>query len=360
MICRSDISRVAISRARLFGALGALAIASASPFGAAHAQQDAVAQFYRAKTVNIVIASAPGGGFDAYGRLVARFIGRHIPGSPNVIAQNMPGAGGSSTAYYVANVAPKDGSVIGAIHPAAITDPLIGHAAKIDYDPAKLAYIGNANSDTYVCAVRADAPVKSFADLLKTQALFGASTDAASTREFPTFLNHVLGAKIKLVSGYAGNREVMLAIDRGEISGVCGAGWSSLLTMRPRWFQDGTVKPILQETTKGYPALDKLGVPKASDFAQTDDQRRMMELFYSQEIFGRPFMMSPQAPPERIEAMRRAFIETMRDPDLVAQAKTMGLDVDALSGAELQKIVADTYATPRRLVEQTRAAIGGD
>lgn len=342
-------------RVRIIGALSALL--GVWP-ALAVAADDAIAQFYHGRTVDMVIASAPGGGFDAYGRLVARFIGRHIPGSPNVVPQNMPGAGGSAAAYYVAAVAPKDGTVIGAVHPGAITDPLLGQAAKIDYDPAKLVYVGSANSDTYVCAIRSDSPIKSFTDLMKTEALFGASTDAASTREFPTFLNHVLGAKIKLVSGYAGNREVMLAIDRGEISGVCGAGWTSLLTMRPKWFQDGTVKPILQETTKGYPDLDKLGVPKAIDFATNDDQRQMMELYYSQEIFGRPFILAPGTPTDRVEAIRTAFMETLRDPDLLAQAKIMGLDFDGLSGPDVQKIVAKVYQTPRRLVDETRAAIG--
>lgn len=320
--------------------------------------QDTITQFYHAKTVTMVIGAAPGGGYDAYGRLVARFLGRHIPGQPNVVPQNMPGAGSSAAAYYVAAVAPKDGTAIGALHPEAITEPLLGQAAKIKYDPRKLAYVGSANSDAYVCAIRSDSPVKSFADLTTHEALFGASTEASSTREFPTFLAHVLDAKIKVIAGYAGTREIMLAMDRGEIAGLCGLGWSSLLTERPRWLQDGTVRPILQENTKGYPELDKMGVPLAIDFAKTDEQRQEMELFYSQETFGRPFMMAPGTPPERLAAVRRAFLDTLRDAELLAEAKKIGLDISLISGEDLQNIVEKVYATPRPVVEETRAAIG--
>lgn len=183
---------------------------------ASYAQED-VASFYKGKNIFVVIGSAAGGGFDTYGRLVARHIGKHIPDQPNVVPQNMPGAGGGAAASHVAQVAPADGTYIGAVHPAVIMDAILGDRAKIKVDSATLNWIGSANSDVYVyvyvCVVRADAPVKSFADAMNTEIVLGASSDAASTREFPSLLNNVLGTKFKLVAGYVGNRETTLAID---------------------------------------------------------------------------------------------------------------------------------------------------
>ena len=320
--------------------------------------QDAIAQFYKGKTVYVVIGSAAGGGFDTYGRLVARHIGKHIPGNPNVVPQNMPGAGGGAAANHVGTIATQDGTYLGAVHPAVIMDPILGDRTKSKMDVTKINWIGSANSDTYVCVMRADAEVKTFADAREKQVILGASSDAASTREFPTLLNNVLGTKFKLVSGYTGNREVMLAVDKNEVQGICGAGWSSVQTARPQWFKDGTVKVLAQENVPGHPDLNKQGVPKTIDFAAGTEQRQIMELYYSQETFGRPYMMAAAVPKERVEAMRAAFSASMRDPELLAEAKKLNLDVDFLSGDELQKIVAKNFAMDPAIVERTKKALG--
>ncbi len=325
--------------------------------GAAVAQEQ-IAQFYKGKTVYVVIGSAAGGGFDTYGRLVARHIGKHIPGNPNVVPQNMPGAGGGAAANHVGTIALQDGTFIGAVHPAVIMDPILGDRTKIKMDVTKINWIGSANSDTYVCVLRADAEVKTFAEAKDKQVILGASSDAASTREFPTLLNNVLGTKFKLVSGYSGNREVMLAVDKNEVQGICGAGWSSVLAVRSQWFKDGTVKVLAQENIPGHPDLNKGGVPKTIDFATTPEQRQIMELYYSQEIFGRPYMMGPDVPKDRVEAVRTAFAAAMKDSELLAEAKKLNLDVDSLNGAELQALVQKIFTVDQAVVERTKKALG--
>ena len=331
-----------------------MAVTALSWSFAAKAQD--VASFYKGKTVSVVIGSAAGGGFDTYGRLVARHIGAHIPGNPTVIAQNMPGAAGATAAYYVTTVAPKDGTVLGAIHPGNIIEPVLGDKRKVRYDPNSFQYIGNANPDVYVCVVRADAPVTTFEEARKTQLVMGSGGEAASTRDFPLLLNAVLGTKFKIVLGYSGNREVQLAIEKGEIHGQCGAAWSSVLATHPDWFRSGLVKVLVQEASVGSPDLDKQGVPKSVDFARTPQERQVLDLVYSQERFGRPYIMAGEAPAERIAAMRKAFMDTFKDPAFIAEAKRMNLDVDPMSGEDLQALVRKVYETPADVAELAKAA----
>jgi tripartite-type tricarboxylate transporter receptor subunit TctC len=320
--------------------------------------QDNVSSFYKGKNVFMVIGSAAGGGFDTYGRLVARYIGKYIPGQPNVVPQNMPGAGGSAAAYHVAQVAAADGTFIAAVHPAVIMDPILGDRAKIKFDPSALNWIGSANSDVYVCVVRSDAPVKTFADAMKTEIVLGGSSDAASTREFPSLLNNVLGTKFKIVSGYAGNRETTLAIDKGEIQGICGAAWSSVQAIRPQWFKDGTVHVLVQEDVNGHPDLNAQGIPRSVDFASTDQQRALMKLYYSQEIFGRPYLMAKDVPSERVQAVRKAFIAALHDADLLADAQKLSADVIPVAGEDLQTLVKQIYAAEPQTIAALRAALG--
>jgi tripartite-type tricarboxylate transporter receptor subunit TctC len=359
------ITRAALAAARFvledpmprFSARIAIAslMAAATLTGAAAAAED-VAQFYRGKTVTLVIASASGGGFDTYGRLVARHLGAHIPGAPAVVGQNMPGAAGATATYYVMNAAPKDGTVLGAIHPGNIIEPILGDKRKVRYDPSAFQYIGNANNDVYVCVARTDAPAKTFEEALTKEIVVGSSGEGASTRDFPLMLDRVLGAKLKVVLGYSGNREVQLAIERGEIHGQCGAGWSSVIANHPDWFEKKLVRVLVQEASIGHPQLDAWGVPKAGDFAKTQEQRDILDLVYAQERFGRPYVMAPDAPAERVAAMRKAFMDTFHDPVFLAEAKKLNLDVDASSGDEVQALVKKVFATPQAIVEKAKEA----
>jgi tripartite-type tricarboxylate transporter receptor subunit TctC len=320
------------------------------------AAQDAVESFYKGKQVTLIVGSSAGGGYDAYARLLARHFGGAIPGNPSVVVQNMSGAGSNRAAGYIHSVAPKDGTTIGAIFPGAVLQPLLGEQP-VPHDPNKLVYLGSANSDVYVCYIRSDAPVKSFKDMLTTELIVGASNPGATTYDLPQLLNGVLGTRFRIVTGYPGSREITLALDRGEVQGACGLGWTGIEQMHPEWFRDDKVRVLVQLSTRGHPDLNRRGVPRAEELARDDDEKKVIQLVFSQGIFGRPFVLPPGVPPEREAALRTAFLRVLNDSALRSEADKMRLDVDPMSGGDLQKLVADLYATPPRLIERARQAL---
>jgi tripartite-type tricarboxylate transporter receptor subunit TctC len=326
---------------------------SAAPLAAA---PDAVEQFYKGKQISVIVGSSSGGGYDTYARLLARHFGSAMPGNPMVVVQNMSGAGSNRAAAFIYGVAPKDGTAIGAIFPGAVLQPLLSDA-QLQHDPSKFIYLGNANSDVYVCFVRADAPVQKFPDVLTQELIVGASNPGATTYDMPAMLNSVLGAKFRIVTGYPGSREMTLALERGEIQGTCGIGWTGIETMHPDWFKQDRIRVLVQLSTDGHADLNKRGVPRAVDFAKTDDDRKVMELVFSQGIFGRPFIMPPGVPAERVAALRTAFMAAFRDKNLQSEAAKMQLDVDPMTGADLQALVTRIYATPPHLIERARQAL---
>ena len=338
-------------------ALLVLALAAATPAAA----QDQAAQFYKGRQITVIVGSSPGGGYDIYARLMARHIGKYIPGNPTVIVTNMPGAGSNTAVAHIYNDAPKDGTYIGAPQNSAIMDALfdasLGNARRLRHDASKLIQIGSATTDHYVCIARADAPIKSFKEVLTKEWLIGTSQPGTSTRDYPAMLNNTTGAKIRQVSGYPGTREITLAIEKNEVQGLCGFSWSSLNAQKPDWVKSGFIRVIVQEHDKGNPEINKMGVPLAVDFATSPENRKIMELVYSSETFGRPYMLAPDIPADRVAALRKAFVLALNDKALRAEADKMQLDVDPMSGDELQKIVADLYDTPPRLVERARQAL---
>jgi tripartite-type tricarboxylate transporter receptor subunit TctC len=336
--------RVAAALACLFGALTGAAA------------QDAVEQFYRGKQINIVVGSSAGGGYDTYARLIARSMGASIAGNPSIVVQNMSGAGSNRAAGFIYSVAPKDGTAIGAIFPGAVLQPLLSEQP-VPHDPSKFVYLGSANSDVYVCYVRSDAPVKTFKDVLEKELIIGASNPGATTYDLPLLLNSVLGAKFKIVTGYPGSREITLALERGEVQGACGIGWTGIETMYPEWFAKDTVHVLVQLSNTGHADLNKRGVPRAAEFARTDDDRKTIELVFSQGVFGRPYILPPNVPADRVAALRKAFVAALDDKALRAEAAKMQLDVDPISGGDLQTLVSNIYATPQHLVERARRAL---
>jgi tripartite-type tricarboxylate transporter receptor subunit TctC len=336
--------------------LFAVAIAAAISTACVSAQaQDSVESFYKGRQLKLNIASTPGGAFDGYGRLVAQYIGKHIPGNPTVLPVNMPGAGGHRLNTYLYSVAPKDGSELAIIFPGSILDPLIG-TQKFEDEPAKFNYLGSANIDTFVCLMRADAPIKTFEDALKTQATLAATADGGSTVDFPALETNLLGAKWRIVRGYPGSREINLAIEQGEVNGTCGMGWSSIQLQNPDWVTNGKFRLLAQETTKGHTVLNGMNVPLTYGFAKTEADRAVLEFAYSQELFGRPFVLPPSVPAERVAALRQAFLETLKDPDLLADAKKQRLEINALSGEEVQQLVAKIYAMPPDIIAKAKDA----
>jgi tripartite-type tricarboxylate transporter receptor subunit TctC len=338
-----------------------LAILAALLLPTAALAQDAVAQFYKGRQITVIVGSSAGGGYDIYARLLARHLPKHMPGSPSVLVSNMPGAGSNTAAAHLFNVAAKDGTAIGALQNSAVMDALfdalLGSGRQLRHDATKFIHIGSATTDHYVCIARADAPVKAFRDALAQELLIGASQPGTSTRDFPAMLNHTTGAKIRQVGGYPGTREITLAIEKNEVQGLCGFSWSSLKAQRPDWIKSGFIRVIVQEHDKGNPEVNRMGVPLAVDFATSAENRRIMELVYSSETFGRPYMLAPGVPADRVAALRKAFLATMADPELLTDAQRIGLAVDPISGEDLQTLAADIFATPADFVEKVKRAL---
>jgi tripartite-type tricarboxylate transporter receptor subunit TctC len=320
------------------------------------AAQDTVAQFYRGKTINFVIGANVGGGNDTYARLVARHMGKYIPGAPQVVAQNMPGAGSNKAAGYLYAQAPKDGTAFGAIQPGAILQPLLS-GQRTGHDPSKFNFLGNVNNEINLCIVRSDAPAKTLRETLTQEVIMGASADSALPRDLPALLNNILGAKLRVVAGYAGSREVMIAVERGEVQGMCGISWASLSMQHPDWVKSGFITVLTQDDIKGHPDVIKMGVPISIDFAKRAEDRQIMELVYSQNLYGRPFIIPPDAPPERVAALRKAFMDAMQDKDLLAEAEKSRLEIDPTSGEELQALIARLYLLPPAIIERARQAL---
>jgi tripartite-type tricarboxylate transporter receptor subunit TctC len=335
-------------------ALVFLAFAATTPARA----QDAVAQFYKNRQVTLVIPSSVGGGYDLYGRLVARHIGKYIPGNPTIVPSNMSGAAGVVAAQYTYSSGFKDGTVLTELYPDAIMAPLLNETSQVKYDALKFNYIGSASAVPFICFVRADAPVKSFADALTQEVILGATGVGGPSTDFPALYNNLLGAKFKVIPGYPGITEIGLAIEKGEIEGTCGSAWSTMTTGHPEWLRDGKMRVLAQENVTASPDIAKLGVPLSISFAKTPEAKAIIDFVFTQSNFGRPFVMAPEVPAARVEAVRRAFTEALADPDLVADAKKMSLDLDSpMNGADLQTTVAHLLATPADIVAKTKQAL---
>jgi tripartite-type tricarboxylate transporter receptor subunit TctC len=320
------------------------------------AAQDAVEAFYRGKTVTITVGSAAGGGFDTYARLVARHLGKYIPGSPTIIVQNIPGAGSNKAASYLALQAPKDGTAIGAVQAGAILQPLLSDQA-VPHDPSKFVMLGSANRSVYLCLVRSDAPVKTFQEAFDKEVIIGTSGEGASLRDFPIVLVNVLGVKLRLIGGYAGSREIIMAIERNEVQGMCGMDWSSISTQQSHWISGGFVRLLAQEDLHGHPDMNKMGVPLTISFAKTTEDRQIMEMIYSQNLFGRPYLLPPGVPADRVAALRRALAAMLQDNALLADAAKSGLDIGPMGGEELQALVARLYAMPSSIIERAKQSL---
>jgi tripartite-type tricarboxylate transporter receptor subunit TctC len=334
------------------GALAALI--SAAPV---LAQDDAA--FFKGKTITINIGSSTGGGLDTYGRLVARHLGKHIPGNPTVIPQNAPGAGGNIVAGRLYNLAPKDGTQIGLTFPGVLVEPLLSEGGRKEYDPTKFNYLGSAHAEVLVCFVRNDAPAKSPQDLLSQELIIGATAPGSTTWDFPAVENGVLGTKLKIVTGYKGSREVTLAVEKGEVQGICGVGWGTIKVQYPDVLSGKSFGRIfVQEDTKGHRELTGAGVPLMIGLAKTDEDRQALQMLYAQSGFSRPFILPPGVPAERVALLRKAFDATMQDPELLAEAQKMRLDVDAGTGEEVQALAARMYETPPNVIERLKKALG--
>ncbi len=333
----------------------AAALAFAALIGSSRAHAQSPAQFYRGKTISLYIGSSTGGVYDLYARLLARHIGRHIPGNPRIVPGNMEGAGSLRLANYLYNAARRDGTVLGTINRGAPFEPLIGEAEAAKFDAGNFTWIGSISDEVSVCVAWQRTGINSFTQLYSKELTVGGTGGGADTNQFPKVINGVLGTKIKIVSGYPGGNDIDLAMERGEVDGRCGWSWSSLAATRKQWVDSGSVKVLVQLALHKH--ADLPNVPLIMDFAQTEEQRSMLKLIFARGALGCPFLAPPGIPADRAAILRQAFDETMKDPAFLAEAMKADLEVAPIGGETLQKLVAEIYRTPKDIVEKTRAIV---
>src|SRR5215475_13790772 len=317
---RHSTDRERNMRSRLYHSVlaGTLLFVLAQPAAA-----DAVADFYKGRTFSIVVGHEPGTGFDIYGRTLARHWGRHIPGNPNVVVQNMNGASGLVSANWLYNVAPKDGSVVATFVQSVPFEPLYGNAAA-RYDPAKSTWIGNLEESVGVCGVTKASGITTFDDLLTRQTIFAGTGTTGPLGKASLAVKNLLGAKIKLVSGYQGSASVKLAMNRGEVAGICGLPMSTITSFWKEDYESGAFKPIIQLSGRKQP---QLGLPHADDFAKSEEDRQLLGLIFGTLALGRLYVSTPGVPKERADALRESFMATARDPAFLEDAVKTQIDV---------------------------------
>ena len=333
----------------MLGSLGVSLIAAVllSP-SVAGAQS--VADFYRGKTVSVVIGYPSAGANDLYARAVARHIGRHIPGNPTVIPRNMPGGGSLLAANHIFNVAPKDGTTLGLIVPTAPLEERLG-ASNVRFKAAQFNWIGRLAPTPNVTFMSASAPVKTIKDAMEHEAVLGATGRSSTVAVYPLSLNHIIGTKFKLVMGYKGSAEAMLAMERGEVQGH-STTWEGVKSRAERQLRDKTINILVQYGLKRHPELPD--VPTSVELGRTPEQVEGLRIFANATDVGRFILSTPDTPAERIQALRRAFDAMVKDPEFITDLKTQKLELGPLTGEELQQLVAEVANVPPAAIERIR------
>jgi tripartite-type tricarboxylate transporter receptor subunit TctC len=300
------------------------------------------------KQVTLIIGFGPGGGYDLWGRTVARHIGKHLPGNPTVVPQNMPGAGSYVAASHIYTAAPKDGTVFAIIARDAALGPLSG-APGARFDATKMSWLGSPTREHNVCIANATAKVKNVKQLADTTLVLGDTGPGTGTRSYPKVLNDLFGFKFKLVSGFRSSADVFLAMERGEVDGICES-LDSVMQRKPEWIPKKTVTALLQAGSDS-PAILK-GVPNVLDLAKTDAERQTLQYLYAGQDIGRPFVAPPGLPPDRLKMLRDAFDATMKDPEFIEDVKRNKFDLEPEDGAHLSALIDKIYATPKPIIER--------
>lgn len=328
-------------------ALLALSIGSFSPASLAD-------DFYKGKQVKLIIGTDVGGSYDLAGRLIGRHITRHIPGAPTIVVQNMPGASSLNAANYIYNLAPQDGTVLGVLV-QLIPQYYLFKDPGVRYDPGKIQWIGNFNSSVNVYAVSSNVAVNGVADIFQKPILFGASNRTGSGGADILLSNNVLGTKFNLVTGYKGGADIDLAIERGEVQGRAAQSWDGWKSTRPDWVRDGKIKVLMQVGLKRDPEL--ASVPLITELAQTEEQKAILDLFSSTVAFGRPLVVGPGVPAERVSVLRDAFAAMVKDAEFIKDAKATSFDVSPILGPELQQVVGKMLQYPADIVKKAQDAV---
>jgi tripartite-type tricarboxylate transporter receptor subunit TctC len=306
------------------------------------------ADVFAGKTVQMIIGFGPGGGYDLWGRTVGRHIGKHLPGKPNVVPQNMPGAGSFVATSHLYHAAPKDGTALGIIARDAALGPLTG-AAGARFDATRLSWIGTPAKETNVCIAYHTAKVKTAQDLFGQELIVGDTGPGTGTRAYPKALNALIGTKFKVVGGFHSSADVFLAMERGEVEGICES-FDSIKNRRLDWIPKRTISVLFQGGAAPNPELKD--VPFVLDLARNSDERQAIEFLYAGQGIGRPFVAPPDLPPARLKMLRDAFVATMTDAEFIAEAQRNKLDLDPEDGEHLAALVQKIYATPKPIIDK--------
>src|SRR5712691_432218 len=304
--------------------------------------------------LNLVIGYSPGAIYDAYGRIVARHLGKHLPGNQTVVVQNMPGAGSLRAANYLYVVAPKDGSTIGLFARGMAMQPLLDPQG-VQFDAQKFNWLGSTSDEVSVVLASSAGPFKTIEDARSREMVVSASGSGSDTAIFPYILNGVIGTKFKVVTGYPGNAEMLLAVERGEADGNAGTSWTTLVSIKADWVRNKKISVLLQMASRKHP--DLAYVPLALDLAKREADRMVFGLIFARQSMAYPFVAPPDVAPERVAALRNAFEATMKDPQFLADAKRQNLDIAPVSAAAIAAIVRRAYATPDDLIARAQAVL---
>lgn len=318
------------------------------------ARADAVEDFYRDRAITLFIGYGAGGGYDQYGRLLARHMGQYVPGKPNIIPKNMPGAGSLNAINHVYNVAPRDGTSIATFGPEVAFEPLRGGEG-VKFDTLRFNWIGSMNRQVSIAVMSAKSGIRTILDARTKAVAVGASGSGSQSNLNPQVYNAFLGTKFKVITGYPGTKDITLAIERGELDGIAGWSWDSLKLERPEWATSKDVDIVMQVSDRRHAEIPD--VPNIYDYVVNPDDKATLELIFAHQLLGRPFMMAPGVPGDRIESVRRAFDRTMKDSKFLSEAASMRLEIDAVGGEEIDAHVKHIFSMPKGLIDKAAMTI---
>jgi tripartite-type tricarboxylate transporter receptor subunit TctC len=313
-----------------------------------------VEDFYKGKTISLIIGYSVGGGYDLYARLLARHMGKYIPGHPTIVPQNMTGAGSLRAANFIYGAAPKDGTVFGTFGRTIATTPLL-MLGTAQFDGTKFAWLGSITNEVSICVTWHASPVKVWQDALEKPITMGGEGSGADPDVYALLYKNVFGAKWKLVTGYHGTNDTVLAMERGEVDGLCGLSWSTLKSRHMQFFNDKKINVIIQAALKKQPEL--ANVPLASELTKDPERLQILRFLLASQEMARPFAAPPDIPADRRSALIRAFEKATQDADFLAEAHKLSMDINPLPAQTMTQLLVDLYATPRAVVEKAAFAM---
>jgi tripartite-type tricarboxylate transporter receptor subunit TctC len=316
---------------------------------ATSARAQSPAEFYKGRNVELYIGYSVGGAYDLYARTLARHLGKHIPGNPNVVPKNMEGAGSLRLANWIYNVGAKDGTALATIGRGTAFDPLLGSKGA-QFQADRFTWLGSANNEVSVCVAWKTSGVSRLEDVMTRELIVGGTGQAADTDQFPRILNGTLGTKFKIVTGYPGGNDVTIAMERGEVKGRCGWSWSSVVATHKRWVDDKSINILVQLSLDRHPDLPH--VPFVMDYAKTEDQKLIFKLIFARQVMGRPFLAPPGVPKDRTEALRKAFMDTMSDKEFLSDAAKAQLEITPVAGDAVERLVKEILQTPKPIADK--------